>query len=242
MLIFKNKNIIKLPFSVDIHSHLLPGIDDGVATLEEAVGIIKKMRELGYQKIVITPHINSGIFDNTPEIILSQLEVLSNEIKKENIDIEVYAAAEYFVDENFINTIKRKIPILSFGKNKFVMIEFSHISQPLNYQTVIYDLQSLGYSVILAHPERYYYFHHNFDKYRDMYERGVFLQLNILSLTGVYDRNIKKTAEKLIECKLYSFAGTDIHNINCFDYCIKAFRLNTFQKLMKNCNIINDEI
>ena len=194
----KQKKEIMSDFYTDMHSHFIPGIDDGVKTVDEALSLIREMSSIGYRRFITTPHIRGEVYENTPAIILNGLQHVQEAVAQAGLDVTLEAAAEYFVDDHFMQMVSEKEPLMTFGTQKHLLIEFSHYCAPLNYKTVIFDLQSQGYSVILAHPERYAYFHNNFDAYIDFYDRGVLLQLNLVSLTGFYDRYSQKMAEKLI--------------------------------------------
>ncbi len=229
-------------FKTDIHSHLIPGIDDGVKTIEESVLLIRGLSELGYTRIITTPHIRGEVYENTPEIIQNGLLEVQKAVANENIPVEIEAAAEYFVDDLFMKLVYDQFPLLTFGKNKHVLVEFSHFSVPYSFKTIIYDLQSMGYTVVLAHPERYYYFQNKFEEYKDLYYRGVQFQLNLVSLSMYYDRTSAKTAEKLIDLGLYTYVGSDIHNRHYLQSFTRALGQHSYQKLIEKCNIMNDHI
>ena len=194
----------------DMHSHLIPGIDDGADTLEASVELIKGMKEMGYKKLITTPHIQGEFYRNSPETILPGLDRVKRELKKQNIQMEMEAAAEYLIDDKFEEKYKSG-NILTFG-NKHLLIEFSYFNEHPNWQQYIFDLQIDGYKIILAHPERYSYFFRNFRKYEEIKDRGVLFQININSLTGYYYKKKKKIAEKLIDEGMVDLVGSDMHN------------------------------
>ncbi len=214
------KNIFKkeeplVPFSlsalqVDIHSHLIPGIDDGSKTMEETLKLAKGLVSLGYRKAITTPHVMSDYYKNTPEIILSGLQELRSALAKEKIPLDIEAAAEYYCDFEFMEKIKSN-NILSFGDN-YVLIECSFVDPPLQFDEAIFQLQTHGYKPILAHPERYPYWHRKtaqFDSFRD---KDLLLQVNLLSLMGRYGPEVKAMGEWLIENDRIAWLGTDLHN------------------------------
>ncbi len=195
----------------DIHSHFIPGIDDGSPDLETSVKLVKKMQELGFNKIITTPHVMHDFYRNTPEIILSGLKSLKNELKAQSINVDISAAAEYYVDYYFESKLNADEDFLTFG-DKHILIETSFVSEPPNFSESIFKLQLKGYKVILAHPERYGFMSvDDLKKYKD---RSVKLQLNLLSLLGYYGSECKLKAEKLIENNMVDFVGTDCHNLN----------------------------
>lgn len=194
--IFKKKE--KFPpfdFSVircDIHSHLIPGIDDGSKSLQDSIEMIKEFKEMGYEKLVTTPHIMSDYYKNTPEIILSGLDKVREEIGKQGLNFEINAAAEYYLDEYFMSKIKAK-DLLTFGDN-YVLFELPFVAEPHSLSEVIFELQMAGYKPVLAHPERYMYWFKEFEeKIEDLKNKGALLQLNLLSLTGHYSPEVKKS-------------------------------------------------
>ena len=195
----------------DMHSHLIPGIDDGAPTMDHSIAMLNKFAQLGYRKVITTPHILGEVHPNTPEIILKGLAEVQAEIKRLEIPIELEAAAEYYCDETLLPKIKAK-ELLSFGDN-LVLMEYSMIS-PSQYEAqALFELQVAGYTPVLAHFERYPYYHGNFEKVEQLRERGILIQVNLLSLTGRYGPGVKKMAEELIEKGLVDFLGTDCHRI-----------------------------
>ena len=194
----------------DMHSHLLPGLDDGLKTLEESVRFIKELHALGYKKLICTPHILNGVHDNSQQTILPALELVRDALKKEHIPVSIEAAAEYMVDHEFELLVEKNYPLLTFGKN-YILIEMSYVAASPNIKNVIFQLKLAGLQPILAHPERYNYYHHNFEAYSDFKDRGCLLQVNFLSLSGYYGPHVKQTAEKLMNKGLIDFIGTDMH-------------------------------
>jgi tyrosine-protein phosphatase YwqE len=193
---------------VDMHSHVLPGIDDGAQTPAESIVLIKKMMELGIKKIIATPHIMADYYRNTAETINESLAILKAELEKEQIDILIEAAAEHYFDETFEDRIDNK-RLMTMGDN-YVLFEFSFISKPPNAVPVIQKLKELGYKPILAHPERYPYM--DVEQLRSLREWGLNLQLNSISLTGYYGKDAKKIAESLIDAQLIDFISSDMHH------------------------------
>jgi len=202
---------------MDIHSHVLPGIDDGAKTLDESVSMIKRFQELGINKIVTTPHIMGGVWPNSKVEILNKLSGLKKKLLKEGINnFWVEAAAEYMLDENFIELLEKK-DLLTIDGNK-LLLEMSYINAPSNLFEIIFDIQVLGFIPVLAHPERYNYYHLEKSKYNRLLRSGVLFQLNLLSLSRYYGSKVQKTALYLLENNMYSFVGTDAHNIKHLKY------------------------
>lgn len=202
--------------TVDMHSHLLADLDDGVKTMDEAVELVKQLEAAGYTKLVTTPHIISGLYYNHPDTILPALDRLRERLQQEGVKMEVEAAAEYMLDDYFESLLEDKEPLLKIS-GKYILTEFSFVSMPFNYREMFFNLKMAGYEPILAHPERFRYLHNNFDVYRELHETGIHLQVNLLSLKGHYGKSIQQVAFQLLKEKLVSFAGTDIHHQRHFD-------------------------
>jgi tyrosine-protein phosphatase YwqE len=196
---------------VDIHSHLIPGVDDGSKDLENSIELIKGLKELGFKKIITTPHIYSEFYPNTSDRLLAGLDTLRQGLKNANIDIEVSCAAEYFMDEMFEELLD-KDDILTVYDN-YVLVEMSFFSESIRLEEYLFKMQIKGYQPILAHPERYTYYTKNFGRFQNLKDRGCKLQLNLLSLTGHYGKEVKDLAVQLLDANLYDFVGTDTHNI-----------------------------
>lgn len=236
----KNERFEAIDFSIfgaDMHSHLIPGIDDGSPDLETSIQLIKEFKSMGYKKIITTPHVMSDYYKNTPETILGGLKKVREELQKKQIDIEVFAAAEYNLDDGLETLIDNK-EILTFGDD-MVLFELPFMQEPRNFQEIVFKFQTNGYRPILAHPERYSFWHKDFDKYEELKSKGIMLQLNLLSLTGHYSPDVKKIAEKLVDADFIDFVGTDCHRIDHLDIIKSHANSKYFNKLANNLNLLN---
>jgi protein-tyrosine phosphatase len=195
----------------DMHSHLVPGIDDGSPDITASVAMIKGLAELGYKKVITTPHILWEIYPNTSDRIIQGLEEVRTALQQEGVNIDLHAAAEYYMDEHFEEEIQKKAPLLCI-KDNMVLVEFSMVTAPFDLQRILFDLQMQGYQPVLAHPERYTYLNGRRSVYEDLKTAGCYFQLNLLSLTGYYGRAVQDIAEYLVKNKYYDFAGTDMHH------------------------------
>lgn len=220
---------------VDMHSHVLPGIDDGAQTPEESIVLIKKMMELGISKIIATPHIMADFYKNTPKTIADALETLKAELKKENIAIDIETAAEHYFDESLEARVNSG-NLMTMGDN-YVLFEFSFISLPPNYISVIQKMKDMGYKPILAHPERYIYM--NLEQYKMLHDWGCNFQLNTISLTGYYGKEVKATAEMLIDNELIDFISSDMHHPRHAAAFSDALRTSYLEKLLFNYPLKN---
>ena len=223
---------------VDMHSHLLPGLDDGLKTIEETVEYVQHLYQMGYQKLICTPHILSDVHPNSPSTILPRLNEVRAALAQKNIPVQIEAAAEYMIDHEFEQSIKRGDKLLTFGKN-FILVEMSYLAPSPNFDQVIFELRVLGLQPIVAHPERYNYYHHLFSQYERMRDMGCLLQVNLLSLSGYYGKPIKKIAEKLIAENMIDFIGTDMHHQNHLNATQSFVSHKDFYKLLKNITFKN---
>lgn len=194
-----------------MHSHLIPGIDDGSPDLQTSLGFLTELQELGYQKIITTPHILSGLYNNTSAIIKEGLQTLQNSAAQQGLSIQIEAASEYFVDMHF-ESLLQDDDLLNFGGSRFVLIEMSFVAPSPQLEKVIFQLQTKGYQPILAHPERYNYWHHSPSVFSHLKDLGCHFQVNIPSLVGYYGAPTKKTALNFIKSGWVEFFGTDLHH------------------------------
>ena len=227
--------------SADMHSHLLPGLDDGLQDVEQTLRFVKELQLLGYKKLICSPHVLSGMYDNTPETILPKLELVRATLAENNIDMPVEAAAEYMVDADFENYVNEGKRLLTFGKN-LILIEMSYAAASNNIEQVIFQLRIKGLQPVLAHPERYSYYLSNFDQYQRFVDLGCFLQINVLSLLGYYGEPAKIIAQNLLKKNLVSFVGTDMHHDNHLNALKNLTSKKSFYKLFENIELKNKEL
>lgn len=207
--LFRKQSQKNLP--VDIHSHLLPGIDDGVNTVDEALDILDSFVKLGYKKVITTPHINPEFFPNTEEIIIEKYYEVKRSVEKAGIEIKFEASAEYFLCEDLMQKLEQKKKLLTFSDG-YLLFECSFLNEPFFLKDFIFHAISQGYKPVLAHPERYAFVHQNFQILEDLKQRDVRLQININSLSGAYQKAARKTAEKMIKKGMVDLLGSDCHN------------------------------
>lgn len=222
---------------VDMHSHLIPGIDDGSKTLEESITLIKRLKGYGFRKLITTPHIMSEFYKNTPEIIQIGLSELKLALAKEEIDIEIHAAAEYYIDEIFLEKVQQGQKLLTISSN-YVLVETGFISKPQMLLEILFEMEMQGYKPILAHPERYQYLVQDKKLVNDLIDRDIYFQMNLLSVTGFYSKQIKTFAELLIDEKKVKLLGTDCHNERYLDMLETLPRTKYFDKL-KQLELLN---
>ncbi len=225
---------------VDMHSHFIPGIDDGAKNTDESLEMLEEMKNLGYKKVVTTPHIMSDGYRNNPEIILKGLERLRKRVKEAGIDIEVEAAAEYYFDYDFEKSIPQKNK-LTFGNN-YLLWEMSFMNKPENINEIIFEMIMNGYKPVLAHVERYPFWHNDYSVYEDLASRGTLLQLNINSIAGQYGGPTKKAAEWLIDHDMISFLGTDCHHMGHLEMVKKACSEKYMHKVLASGKLLNSTL
>ena len=243
MIDFKNlfkKEDSKSLLKVDIHSHLIPSIDDGAKNIEKSIELIRSLKDLGYEKLITTPHIKQDSYPNTSSSIQIAYENLKKILIEKSIDINIDFAAEYYADENFLKLLKNK-DILTFGNN-YLMFEFSHIYKPLNFIEIIYEIQESGYKPVLAHPERYIFFHNNFNIYHELKDREVLFQVNLNSTVGYYSKSVQKIAKKLCDKGLVDFFGSDTHHSKHINALQRVINTKYYKSILKNNDIINDTL
>ena len=240
MFFFKQKEIPLNEFFpkgfIDIHSHVLPGIDDGASNIDDSIALLEKMASFGIKNFITTPHVLGDVYPNTTVTIKQKLKEVQEELIKRNItDISISAAAEYMLDEQFSNRLEQDdlLPL----KDKYILVEMSYFRPPINLFDILFQMQLKGYKPVLAHPERYNTYHTNYRMYQKLKNAGCLFQLNLLSLTEHYGKGVQKTAEKLLKDNLYDFVGTDAHHLNHLALLQKTGtkkNLKAIQHLLKN--------
>lgn len=235
---FKSKPILKdlLDGSfVDIHSHVLPGIDDGAQNISKSIELAVSLEKIGVSQIITTPHINHYVWNNSPEIIQSKLEETQIAFTENTIQTPILAAAEYFMDDWFASHLKEG-NLLTL-KDNYVLVEMSYLTAPLNLYKIIFDLQVAGYIPVLAHPERYTFFHKKFIEYQKLKDAGCLFQLNLLAVVEYYGSKIAKATDDLLKKGMYDFCGTDVHHknhIKAFDLKLKIENIDPLKEIINN--------
>ena len=227
--------------NADMHSHLLPGIDDGAEDLEDSLDLIRGMRQLGYRKLITTPHVLWDMYKNTHEIINEKLALVKEAVKKEGIDVEIHAAAEYFLDEHVEELLRNKVPLLTI-KDNMVLTEFSMAFPSMNVKETLFEMEMQGYQPIIAHPERYTYLERNKDFYRELKDIGCLFQLNILSLGGHYGRSVTELSHYLLKNNFYNLLGTDLHHSGHLEGLQEIEFPDAVRKLLDSGQLINPRL
>ncbi len=236
--IFRTKTILKdlIPDNhVDIHSHLLPGIDDGAQTFEDSKRLIQSLNGYGISQFITTPHIINNVWDNS-SVQIKDLKIATVlELEKHQITVPIRTAAEYMMDDYFVKLFKTE-KLLTL-KDNYVLVEMSYINPPIQLYEILFDLQVAGYIPVLAHPERYLFYHTNFDEYQKLKRAGCFFQLNLAAIVGYYGDSITKIAEKLLQKGMYNFVGSDVHHDNhvaAFEQKVRVKDLAPLKEIITN--------
>ena len=212
--IFKKKKATPVDLSslgTDMHSHLLPGIDDGAADTEMSLQLITGLHDLGYKQFITTPHIYWDLYKNNAATIGSAHAKLQQALLEKDNRVSIKPAAEYFLDDHFDELLDTNTPLLTIHDN-WVLVEFSFVTVPLNFKNKLFNMQMKGYQPILAHPERYLYFMNDRSWYDELKNAGCYFQLNILSLAGYYGKASQQLAHYLISKQYVNLLGTDCHH------------------------------
>ena len=228
------------PLVTDMHSHLIPGIDDGAPDMQTVLALLEQMSRLGFRKVITTPHIMSDLYKNNTEIIRKGEKEVKEAIKKTGLNLEFHAVAEYLVDEGFAPLVQKR-EVMTFGDN-YALIELPYYSPPKNLSELLFEMQVAGYKVILAHPERYVYWHQTFSEYEKLKDREVFFQLNTISLSGYYSLTTKKVSEKLIDAGMIDFLGSDLHSFQYLKLLEKSLYELALAKLLNSGKLKNQSL
>jgi tyrosine-protein phosphatase YwqE len=224
---------------VDLHSHLIPGIDDGSQSMDESLSLLKGMKALGYEKVITTPHIMLDAYRNTSASIREGLAELKEAASQAGIDIKIEAAAEYYLDDGFLDLLKQGD--MMTVQDKYILFETSYISKPLQLEELIFEITAAGYIPIMAHPERYRYIKEPLEEYKRFKDLGVLFQVNLNSFGGHYGKSAKMLADFLSQNGMIDFLGSDVHGRKHITTLSKVFHLDAYREIFAKNIIRNDE-
>lgn len=208
--IFRKKEPVRLPFATDIHCHIIPGVDDGSPDAATSAELVERMASWGIERIIATPHVTEGTFENTPDILDPALEELNDELAARGIKIPVSRSSENRIDDFLRDQLAKGLITLMPGNH--ILVECSFIQEPWQLDQFLFDLKMKGMRPVIAHPERYHYYFGDKNRYEELHRAGNLFQVNVLSLAGYYSKTEKKIAEYLIDRGCVDFLGTDLHN------------------------------
>ena len=233
---FKPKLTQLLPHDyVDIHSHILPGLDDGAKSIADSKLLLEAVLKMGFKTLITTPHTMTHVWDNSPETINDACKRIHIELPKLAKTLNIQAASEYLIDDHFITRLKEH-KLLTL-KDTYVLVELSYLNPPLGLYETLFELQTAGYIPVLAHPERYRFYHNNFNEYHNLKKAGCLFQLNLLSTVGYYGKSVARCANKLLKEGLIDFTGSDIHHkkhIEAFEKPLIISEIKALETAMKN--------
>ena len=213
---------------VDIHSHILPGLDDGAKTMAQSKELIQGMQSIGFSEFIATPHTMTSVWDNTTEGIQAVKHSLNQEFGTEAY---LRCASEYLLDTSFLDRLQ-KDDLLCL-KDKMVLVELSYLQPPMNLFEILFELQLKGYVPILAHPERYTYYFSDVKNFERLKKVGCMFQLNLLSAVGHYGPESLKITDDLLNAGLIDFVGSDVHHKGHLELFEKKVRIKKVKALEK---------
>jgi protein-tyrosine phosphatase len=219
-------------YPFEMHCHVLPGVDDGLQQPEDSLTYLRQMAQWGIRHVVATPHISQDLFPNTTSDLRHRADALRQLIEAEQIPITFDVAAEYMTDELFADRLRAN-DLLSFGTQRFVLIETGWALLPRHLPQWLFQLQVQGYRPVLAHPERYRHFWPRPEALGQLREQGCLLQLNTMSLVGRYGGEARRVAQYLIRQGWVDFVSSDLHRLGDFVQLEAAIRSTDYQKLYK---------
>ncbi|MDD2529744.1 MAG: hypothetical protein PHN41_00790 [Bacteroidales bacterium] len=224
----------------DLHSHLIPGVDDGSQSFEESISLLKQLKELGYKKVITTPHIYYDSYLDGYDVLYNKLEELRSLAKENVIDIEIILGGEFLLDDDISDRVKKN-QIISFGDN-YLLFEFPMQTEPMGYEEWLFDLQLAGYNLIMAHPERYSFLNKDIKKYSALKDRGILFQINIASFSGYYGERIQKIAESMAAENMIDLIGSDCHGQRHIEALKKSLDNPVFKKLINSGRLLNHKL
>lgn len=231
----------KLPVSIDMHSHILPGIDDGSPDVETSLALVRGLYDLGIRKCIATPHIIGDLYRNNDETIAAALYKLQQACTAAALPMQLSAAAEYMLDDYFMEMLRQQKPLRTLHTN-LLLTEIPYTAEPQNLEEILFSIITEGYRAVLAHPERYFYFQNNFEEYRRLKDLGFILQVNLLSITGYYGKPVARAAKYMFDNGLAELAGTDLHHGRHLAALQSAENLKLMHKYIHDEKLQNKEL
>jgi len=199
---------------IDLHSHVLYGIDDGSKTIEESIEILKQYEEMGFKNIIATPHyIEETTYNSNNKQKKEIIKKLNQQIKKNKLNINIHIGNELYISNNILELLSKK-EISTLNNSKYLLIELPMNNEISNLNNIVFELLSNDIIPIIAHPERYSYIQKDIKKIEKLVNQGVLLQINYGSIIGLYGKQAKKISKKMLKNNLVSLLGTDIHHPN----------------------------
>ena len=233
------------PLKVDVHSHVLPGIDKGAKTIRQSIDLIAQLSQLGFQKLIITPHVMWGYYPNSPQQIRERAALLRSYLEDEKITIEIEVAAEYYLDEHFMKELLSPNSMLTFKNEvgqEFLLFETERIRESKHLLEAIKRIKRKGYIPVLAHPERYIYLQSNRILVHQLISLGVLFQVNTISFAGYYGKEAKDLADYLSVAQMISFLGSDCHKEEQLEIMENVMQTTHYQQIIRSKSILNNQL
>jgi len=214
----------------DIHSHIIFDVDDGSKSIDESIQLLKMLKSVGFDNVIATPHYieNTEYCSYNPEK-LEKLAILREELAKQNVGINLYLGNEIFINDHIIESIQEG-KAYSLNNSKYLLFELPFHNQIIGLTDIVYEMKVAGYIPILAHPERYSYFHDNYALVDELKEEGLLFQCNFASILGYYGKESEKLLKYMLKNRYVNYLGTDIHHTS------KAYTIEHFKKIDKMFN------
>ncbi|WP_333875338.1 tyrosine-protein phosphatase [Flavobacterium sp.] len=219
---------------VDIHSHLIPGVDDGAKNIEETLSLLQKMANIGFKNSITTPHIITNIWNNTEADIVKRHQEILPVVQAQTGINQFNVGIEYMLDDHFLKRLAGE-KLLTL-KDNYILVEMSYLNPPIQLFEIIFEIHLAGYKPILAHPERYLFYHRNTKELDKLKNTGCLFQLNLLATVDYYGTTITKMADKLLHSDYYDFVGSDIHHqnhVNAFDRKVQVKNTAALEKVIQ---------
>ena len=238
---YKKKKKLSVPcLKIDLHSHLIPGIDDGSQSMDESLTLLRGLEALGYEKVITTPHIMMDAYRNNREIIMGGMRDVCEAAQREGISLKIEAAAEYYLDDGFIDLLK-KGDMLTFA-GEHLLFETSYVAKPIQFENMVFDIGSSGYKPVLAHPERYRYIKDPEKEYGRMKELGIMFQVNLNSFGGHYGQQAKEQALFLSKHGMIDLLGSDTHHKKHVSSLGEVINSKYYSDIFEHNTILNDTL
>ena len=225
-----------------MHSHLLPGIDDGSPDVPMSDLLIKGLLDMGYKKLITTPHVMADIYPNTPTSIMEAHKLLKKDTQLSSVNFPIVPAAEYLLDDGFENLLQSDDPLICISGN-LILVEFSFAAPPVDYKEKLFQIQLRGYQPVLAHPERYFYWMGNKPAFDELKTSGCYFAVNLLSFTGYYGKPCLDVAQYLLKKNYISFLGTDLHHLRHLEFLQQAYQLMpVINQMLDKGSLLNPQL
>lgn len=226
---------------IDLHCHILPGVDDGAQTLEDSLAMAEQAVEQGITHILCTPHHNNGKYNNPKKKVLSLVASLQKEFEKRNLPLMLLAGQEVRITGDLIEAIQRDEILFSDSEDTYLLIEFPTLEVPLYTEKIFFELLKLEKIPVIVHPERNAYFRKDPNRLIPFLEMGCFAQLTAPSYIGRFGKDIQKTAKKMVKHNLVQMVASDAHGNKrrpfylkeCYEQIAKDFGNEKVKQMMQ---------